>query len=290
MDEVLVIDLGGTKTNVSFIKSNDSKINVISSDVFPTCSDPKLQIESIISIASSKNKKINSLSLSLPGRWNKNGILQESFFLHKWLEYPFIEKLANNLNVKNYAFETDVICAALGEYHYGVGISRDQPLLYINLGTGIGAALIKDGKPFKSPSKPTLRMQKLVIPFQDELFSGVDLISGGTLTGISKYGSVEKLFSDYKLAKIEALDIISKAQTQLAAWLINLFYLLAPELIVLGGGLTNDWDVLVEGAIDLAKEELENEVEILPGKLKDLAPIYGAYINFCQMKSHNLAF
>ena len=123
-------------------------------------------------------------------------------------------------------------------------------------------------------------MQKLVLPFQDELYSAVDLISGGSLQHTSGYESIETLFSDYKKGEVNAVDILMRAQVQLSAWIINLFYLFGPDVIVLNGGLTYDWDVLAEGAVDLAQEELGDEVQILPSKLKELAPVYGAYVNF----------
>ena len=282
MSEILIIDVGGTKTNLSFVGLNNSKVEIFSSDIFPTSSSPEQVIHKISDIYASKKKSINHMSLSLPGRWDENGILKESFFLHDWLEYPFIKNLANELQIKNYTWETDVICGALGEYH--VLETRDKSMLYINLGTGIGAAFIKDGKPFKSKDKLTLRMQKLVIPFQDELYGGVDLISGGNLLRAANCQSIEELYKDYKSSKVEAINIISSSQNQLAAWLINLFYLFAPDLIVLNGGLTYDWEVLALGAVDIACEELEDQLQIIPSKLKEQAPIYGAYFNFKNLK------
>ena len=277
MDEVLAIDIGGTKTNVSFVKTEDLDIKVLNSEIFPTQKNPEIQIQKISSIYDLNSGSVDCLSLSLPGLWDANGVLQESFFLHEWLNYPFIAQLKDELRIKKCIWETDVICAALGEYH---ALDEYDSMLYINLGTGIGAALIVDGKPYKMNSKLTLRMQKLVLPFQDELFSGVDLISGGLSTQLSGYPSIEALFNDYKLASVEALDFILKAQYQLAGWLINLFYLFSPDVIVLGGGLTNDWEVLAQGAIDIAYEELEGQVQILPSKLRENAPIFGAYINY----------
>ena len=111
MDEVLVIDIGGTKTNVSLVTStnNDKEIKILSSNMFLTDSYPQNTIERINSIFSSSNGKIKNMSLSLPGIWNGNGVLQESYFLHDWLDYPFITNLSDKLGVKNFVWETDVI-------------------------------------------------------------------------------------------------------------------------------------------------------------------------------------
>ena len=282
MDEVLVIDIGGTKTNVSFVTSNNSEIKLLSSEIFPTCQNPELQIQKILSICS--QKKPIEMSLSLPGLWNEEALL-ESTNLKQWINYPFIKNLRDSLNIKTCQWETDVICGALGEYHFQTETCHGMSLLYINLGTGIGAAFIKDGKPFTSNSKLTLRMQKLLMPDQGELIPAVDLISGSSILKDTPYNSVEKLFTDYKTGEIEAFEIVSKAQLQLASWLINLFYLFAPDVIILNGGLTYDWEVICEEAIDIANEELNGQVKILPSKLKEMAPVHGAYLNYKKVEA-----
>ena len=195
MDEVLVLDIGGTKTNVSFVASNGKEPKILSSNVFLTDSYPENTIERITLLVGN-NKKISNMSLSLPGVLSEDGVLKESYFLHEWLDYPFIKNLSEKLGVKNYVWETDVVCGAMGEYNTRVEKEHDISLLYLNLGTGIGAALIKDGKPFKSSDKFCLRMQKLVLPFEDEIYSGVDFISGGTLTKISGYDSILEWAAD----------------------------------------------------------------------------------------------
>ncbi|MBI1858609.1 MAG: ROK family protein [Candidatus Melainabacteria bacterium] len=274
MDDVLVIDIGGTKTNLC-IASRDKEILLHETKKINTAVNPEHHIQQIKNDYLNFKKQPKIASLSLPGFWDKSGKLVESYFLHSWLNFPFIDTLKKELNLKECVFETDVICGGLGEYR----AHNYKKLLYLNIGTGIGASLIEDGKPYKSSAGLTLRMQKLVFPFQEEIYSAVDLISGGTISQGTKFATVEELFEGYKKADVEAIDLISRAQTQLACWLINLFYLFAPEIIVLNGGLTYDFDVLASGAIDIAKEELEDNVDIIQSKLKELAPIHGAFIN-----------
>lgn len=279
MENVLAIDIGGTKISVALL--SNGKILEIKN--FPTESKPEYAIQKIEEMHKSFNEKIKSLSLSLPGIWDKNGVLVESNFLSGWIKFPFVEKLKESLGISDCVWDTDVVCGALGEWK-----DYKTSLLYINLGTGIGAAFIdKNGKPF-GKGLPTLRMQKMVIPIGEELNSAVDLISGGTIVLNSKFTSVPELFKAYKDLDVEAIDIISNAQSQLAAWLINLYYLFAPEVIVLNGGLTNDYEVLCDGAIDIAYEELEGKVKIIPSKLKERAPIIGAYVNSVEHTSSSV--
>jgi|GEM_PF-1554923 len=278
----LLIDIGGTKTNICIAKEDSHKnIELISSEIVSTTTNPDHIIQKISSIYKNSNLKVENISLSLPGKWSKEGILEESINLKEWVGYRFIESLKQELGIKNIVRESDVICGGLGEYNEisKTRKEKDFSLLYLNLGTGFGASFIKDGIPFKSNKGLTLRMHKMVLPYGDEIYSSVDFLSGNSITQDTPYKSTEALFIDCKNGKVEALDLISKAQTQLAAWLINLNYLFSPDLIVLNGGLTYDFEVICEGAIDLANEELENQVEIIPSKLKEMATIYGAFFN-----------
>lgn len=280
MKDCIVIDIGGTKTIVSHVKGdeNGSAISVVLKETFPTEKNPENQIQKIISICDEKKLKSDCLSLSLPGVWDEKGVLKESFFLHDWLDYPFVESLSKQLKIDNVTFETDVNCGAIGESNANKSLNYES-ILYLNLGTGVGASLIKGGELYKSPTGLTLRMQKLVLPLEDELYTGVDLMSGATLASIARVSSVEELFNLCEGGDIQAIDIISKGQTQLAAWLINLYYLFAPDVIILNGGLTYNWEMFAEGAVDLAKEELEDYIDVIPSKLKEEAPLHGAFLN-----------
>lgn len=282
MDEILIVDIGGTKTTVSILAVQNNIPKVIFSEKFATLSSPVEEIKTIVSTVQKSNTKSKDLSLSLPGLWDSNGILRESNNLKKWIDFPFVNELKNTLFLKSCVFETDVICGGLGEYAFGFQDKFNGSLIYLNLGTGIGSSFIVDGKPFKSKRGNTLRLQKLLMQNGEELVSAIEYISGNSLKDISdsRFESVESLFENYLMADPMAIDIISKSQLQLAALIVNLFYIFTPDCFVLNGGLTNNWDVLCDGAIDIVHEVLGSAIEIKKSKLGETAPIYGAYINF----------
>ncbi len=265
MKNILAIDIGGTKTQVAIVSTANhpsfkdyKKIKILHHRKSPTPKNPNEAINLIFNFYKSLNINVEKMSISLPGLWNDKGVLIESNFLKEWIGFPFIKKLSKKLDIKKYTYETDVICGGLGEYYAHIETLHAMSLLYINLGTGVGASLIRDGKPFVSKSGLTLRLQKMIFPNENKFIPATNLISGGYLS---------KHKTDLK-----------KSQMQLACWLVNLYYLFAPDLIVLNGGLTYDWDLIAKKAITLAKKELKNKVKILPSKLKEMAPIYGALV------------
>lgn len=275
--KALIVDIGGTKTSFSILEQKESKPIIINSEIIQTTSNPEHTIQKISSFYSSSKETADFISLSLPGKWSNEGRLIESVNLKNWADYPFLEKLKSETKIKNSRVETDVICGGLGEYFYNY--STYGSLLYINLGTGTGASFIQEGKPFKSKKDLTLRLHKMALPYENEILSATDLLNGNSLIQDTPYKSTIELFNQYKEANIEVIDIVSKAQTQLACWIINLYYLFAPEVIVLNGGLTYDFEVLCEESIDIANEELNGKVKIIPSTLKEMAPVYGAFYN-----------
>ena len=155
MKNTLTIDIGGTKTQVAVVSTTSNrlpkdskKIKILEYTKFPTPKNPNEAINTISNFCKSLNIDTEKMSLSLPGLWNDNGILVESNFLKGWIDFPFIKKLSKKLNIKKYTWETDVVCGGLGEYYANIETFHGMSLLYINLGTGIGASFIKDGKPF----------------------------------------------------------------------------------------------------------------------------------------------
>ena len=62
---------------------------------------------------------------------------------------PLRRLLADRLSVP-VALEHDARAAALGEYHYGAG-RGERSMVYIVVGTGVGAAIIIDGELYRGP-------------------------------------------------------------------------------------------------------------------------------------------
>ncbi len=130
----------------------------------------------------------------------------------------------------------DVSGAALGEWTWGAG-QGCNPLLYLTVGTGIGGGVILNGKPFvglvplemghiRLPRDPSRDPFPGHCPFHRDCFEG--LASGPALQ--ARFGqNGESLPEDHPFWQVEA-DYIAHA-------LVNYILTLAPEKIVLGGGV-----------------------------------------------------
>ncbi|HEX2032923.1 MAG TPA: ROK family protein [Chloroflexota bacterium] len=73
----------------------------------------------------------------------KRGVVLRSHHVSGWDNYPLRELLEQRLNASA-VIENDANAAALGEARFGAGRGH-RNILYVNVGTGIGAGVILDG-------------------------------------------------------------------------------------------------------------------------------------------------
>jgi len=136
---------------------------------------------------------------------------------------------------KPIAIDTDVNAAALAEGEYGA--ARDlRNFVYYTIGTGIGAGIVTNGRVLHGRSHPECGHIRIprdpldtfagACPFHGDCLEG--LASGAALQG--RVGELaQRLSSDHPVWRLEA--------RYLALALVNTFYMLAPERIILGGGV-----------------------------------------------------
>lgn len=149
-----------------------------------------------------------------------------------WSNTPIRQILAQSLNC-TVIIDTDVNAAAIAEHRWGAGIGCDT-VVYVTIGTGVGAGIVINGKP----------VHGLIHPEAGHMIIGE--IDG--IKGVCPYhGScVEGLASGYAMAQIwqqpaetlpdnhRAWDIQARV---IGTFCHNLLVSYSPQKIVLGGGV-----------------------------------------------------
>lgn len=163
----------------------------------------------------------------------------------------------------------DANCAALGESVAG-GAKGAQDAVLITLGTGVGGGVIIGG-----------RLQTGVSGAAGELGHMV-IIAGGRACGCGRHGCLETyasatglirtaievigthkdgallelcsgrteklngriIFEAFRLGDKAAQSIVGQYAEHLAAGIVNIINILDPEMICIGGGISNEWDSL----------------------------------------------
>jgi len=157
-------------------------------------------------------------------------------------------------------FDTDVNGAALGEARWGAG--RDLgSFVYVTVGTGIGGGAMLGGYPIHGLGHPEMGHMSLR-RHPDDPFPGSCSIHGGCLEGLASGPAIEARFGSPGPQLTEAdLDQALRFEAfYLGQMVRNLVYTLAPDKVIMGGGVAS-----MSGLLDAIAGSLEEELGGYPG-------------------------
>jgi glucokinase len=150
MSWVIGIDLGGTKTALGLISPENA---VVATRRMPTLEHEGPQsiveriAEQVTDLAKElpSDQRIAAVGIGCPGPVDhRSGRLLTLVNLPGLSNTPLRQLLADRLGVP-VRLDHDAKVAALGDFYYGAGQGRTH-MVYIVIGTGVGAALITDGQ------------------------------------------------------------------------------------------------------------------------------------------------
>lgn len=283
------IDLGGTKIEVAILDSQDkilfrerlfTEAHLGSEHIFD-------QIHALYSKAvMSIQNKSHTLGLGTPGSISKKTHLLKNSNTLCLNDLPMQALLEDKL-VHDIVIENDANCFALAEAIMGAGIGYPS-VFGVIMGTGCGGGIVFDGKIRQGPQNIAGEWGHMVIDPQGSLcYCGASgcvesFISGGGLekrikntTGnsISAMDFFRIPLKDESLKKIKQ-DFYARFGQALA----NLINILDPDIVVLGGGLSNEGSLYKEGIEEVYKR-IFNDVPTTPivkNILGDSAGVIGA--------------
>ena len=283
------IDLGGTKIEVAVLDSHDKIIfrerllteaHLGSDHIFDQIQT--LYGKAVISI----QNKTHSLGLGTPGSISKNTHLLKNSNTLCLNSLPLQALLEDKL-VHDIIIENDANCFALAEALMGAG--KGYPSVFgIIMGTGCGGGIVFDGKIRQGPQNIAGEWGHMVIDPQGEAcYCGANgcvesFISGGGLEKRikNKTGIIISAVDFFNpLLKNESLrNIKQDFYARFGQALANLINILDPDIVVLGGGLSNEESLYKEGVSEVYAR-IFNDVPSTPivkNKLGDSAGVIGA--------------
>lgn len=150
---VIGIDLGGTKIDIGLVDPHDQ---IVARRRMPTNGDdgPQAVVERIAQSVAELTKelpegeKIAALGICTPGPVDhQTGMLLDPPNLPGLHQTPLRDMLSEALNIP-ISLEHDAKAAALGDFYYGAGREANS-MVYVVVGTGVGAAIIANGQLYR---------------------------------------------------------------------------------------------------------------------------------------------
>ena len=179
-------------------------------------------------------------------------------------------------------FDTDVNGSVLGEVTFGQAKNM-RNVLYLTIGTGIGAGIYVEGKLLHGMLHPEAG-HIMLAKRADDGFQGKCPYHGTCFEGLAAGPAIEERWGCKAIALKDKSEVWDLEAYYIAQALTNYILILSPEMIILGGGVMHQEQLfpLIRGYVKeilngyIKTKELEDlEHYIVPASLQDNQGIMG---------------
>jgi glucokinase len=279
LGQVLGIDLGGTAIKLGRFTQDGTCVQALTVPT-PQPSTPDAVLEVLLDAIAQvdPNQQAIAIGVGMPGPADAAGrIARVAINLPGWVAVPLSDWLEEKTG-RSTVVANDANCAGLGEAWLGAGRCYDN-LIMLTLGTGVGGAIILNRKLFVGSEGAAGELG--LITFNPE----GPVCNSGNRGSLEQYVSAQAIRrrtgqEPHELGRLatagdrSALEFWQSYGRDLGIGLSSLIYVLTPEAIVIGGGVSGSaefffpsaWAEIEQrvhptsrGGVKLLKAELGNQ-------------------------------
>ena len=292
---ILGIDLGGTKIEGIILKSDKEPIEIerlrINTEEDKGYNQIINNIKKLVDTLENKvNYKFKKIGIGTPGTLDPETQLLKNSNSQN-LNKKSIKSDLENLLGKKVNIENDANCFALAETKFGA-VKDQMPhakiVFGVIIGTGVGGGIIIDNKILYGKQGIGGEWGHTIIKDDGEMcYCG----KKGCVESVISGRALQKYYTSLSGKKLPFKDIYKNIETDLNAkktlkrmityfgkGLSNVVNIIDPDIIVLGGGLSNTNELYDQGYQELKKYVFNPtfKTKIIKPKLGDSAGVYGA--------------
>ncbi len=308
----LGIDLGGTNIAIGIV---DEDYKIVKKGSTPTLSDraPEEIVKDMASLSkqllSETNIDISDIArvgIASPGSVDpKNGVITYANNL-PFNDFPIAAMLRKYLPVENIYVDNDANAAALGEAMGGAAKGADLSVM-ITLGTGVGGGVIMNGRIYSGFNYAGAELGHIVIVYDGEqcscgrkgcweAYSSATALARMTREKLEKTpdtlmwelvggdinrASARTPFAAMKQGDKAGQEVVDMYISYLACGITNMVNIFQPDVLCIGGGVSNEKNYLLEPLIKIVERDqytrgYEKKTKICIAELGNDAGIVGA--------------
>ncbi len=267
--QAIAVDLGGTKLRAARLNHMGQILDQIEVPTKATAGAEVVldQIAQLVTVMKNNaaDAEIIGVGVCAPGPLDtKLGLALSIPTIRGFENYPMLAALENLLAMP-VCLENDAIAAAIGEWKFGAGVGFEN-LVYVTVSTGIGGGVIADGKVLRGRMGMAGHIGHMVIAADGELCKCGNrgcfeaYASGPAFAArAQKRATYDKntvlgkkpqpidsrsVFTAARAGDLLALELIAEEAKILATGFVSLAHLYSPDMIIMGGGLSHEFDSL----------------------------------------------
>ena len=279
------IDLGGTNIAVGLV---NEKYEIVSKKSTPTLAergadaileDMAKLCREVCADVSLDVADVDGIGIATPGVANSADGVAEYCNNIYFRKYPIVAKLRELTGVENIKLENDANAAALGEAV--AGAAKDARIsMIVTLGTGVGGGLVIDGKVYSGFNFVGGEIGHMVIEKGGvpcscgrcgcwEMYSSAKALARMTREKIEECKAAGRHTVMLDAPKISgrtacdamrrgdaaAKEVYDKYIDYLATGLANIINILQPEVVSLGGGVSNEGQSLIDDLLPAVRRQ-----------------------------------
>lgn len=287
------VDLGGTKVNIGFVTREGDVIRDVKIPTHPergakdTMERVNAAILSLLDEAGMKKEDLKGIGIGSPGPLDSvRGVILKSSNLAGWVNEPIVDMLKEEFSDIPVKLQNDGNAATLGEYLFGCG--RDyKNFVYITVSTGVGGGAVIDGKLQQGANSNAFEVGHMIINMK-----GLKCNCGNegcfeayaSGTGMAKIAraklkegqksvlcdmcdvdevSTRHIFEAAKSGDEFAGKLVEDEGYYMGIGLYNVIALYNPEMIAIGGGVSNGLDMFYDKMMEtIGSMSLKGNTEI----------------------------
>ena len=298
------IDLGGTQLRAALI-TPQGDILARTAVATAATAGPAAVLDQICAVvekvcAGVDKGRISGIGVSAPGPLDsKQGIALSIPTLAGFVDYPLGQAVRARWSCP-VVLENDGIAAALGEWQFGAGRGVEN-MVYVTVSTGIGGGVVVDNRILRGRRGMAAHVGHMSFIAEGALCvcgnrgcfeaygSGPAFVARAqrqalacTSTTLGQNGAVidsPAVFAAAKAGDTLALALVAEEAAILGTGFTSLLHLFSPDVLVMGGGLAHEFDMLypgIQSVIQKSAMPAFRDVRIKRAALNDNSGLIGA--------------
>lgn len=297
--QVIGIDFGGTSVKLAVVEGETllTEIHRIPTQEFESPDHLIERISRVVAEIREQHPSVSAIGVGVPGAVNfSTGMTYNLTNVKGWSEVPLRDILAGESGLPT-VIDNDANCMAYAEWKFGAARGCSHAVC-VTLGTGVGGGLILNNQLFRGANYAAGEIGQMSIdlngvpgPYGNtgalERYIGNRQITEMAAEIYRQRGEeVPAVHTPEALAEMAgkgdpvALEVWTKVATCLGFSLMSVVYLLNPEAIVIGGGVSEAGALLFDPLQKTLKNSLTAEcfdhLRIVPARFGNTAGMIGS--------------
>ncbi len=290
---LLGIEIGGTKLQLA-LGRGDGRIEALERRAIRPASGARGildQIAEAYGALLARGERPEAAGIGFGGPVDADrGVVVRSHQVEGWDGFPLADWVRSELGIAAVAVGNDADVAGLGEARFGSGVGR-SPIFYVTIGSGIGGGLILGGRIYRGAGAGAAEIGHVWVDDGSGGRARLEDVASGWAIGAAGRdriagGSPDLTAIDVARAAASsdprAAAILGRATDALASALAHVVTLLAPQRIILGGGVSLLDESLWLGPIRVKLDQLafppfRGTYDLATAALGEAVVVHGAF-------------